>query len=305
MTDVVGRLDRLTLAELDDLHYECEAHYRDRILSSVRGTAQRSALFSEAYGVVVAILEERRRRHGVPMGAMGLCAGTSLVVAGLLGPPPARIFDVGCGAGVLVEALLERGYETRGLDVAPRLIALGRERMASNPRVRSRSREALALDNFLDVDLNTLGRGSYDLVHSNDVLEHLHPDDAPAFMERVSALLRPGGYFWLVTPNHWTGPGDATQLRHPLGTPAKGLHLHEYTLGELTTLLHTSGFGSVRARLWAGGRFRKESGFRVSYARVKLAAEPALSLLPPRWRKRLMGVMDYASVLAQKPMQAP
>ena len=41
-------------------------------------------------------------------------------------PAGARVADLGCGSGVFTELLRRRGYQSIGLDISPKLIALGR-----------------------------------------------------------------------------------------------------------------------------------------------------------------------------------
>jgi len=41
-------------------------------------------------------------------------------------PAGARVADLGCGSGVFTELLRQRGYQSIGLDISPKLIALGR-----------------------------------------------------------------------------------------------------------------------------------------------------------------------------------
>ena len=41
-------------------------------------------------------------------------------------PAGARVADLGCGSGVFTELLRRRGYQSVGLDISPKLIALGR-----------------------------------------------------------------------------------------------------------------------------------------------------------------------------------
>ncbi len=298
MIGTTGDLGRLSLAELDDLHYECEVHFRERILAASAGTSERSALFTEAYEALALILGERRRRSGATMGALGLPGDAAARICELLGPPPGRVLDIGCGSGVLVQSLLAWGYPARGIDVSPRLVAVGRERIVRE--LGARCGDVLACGDFLHA--GAIEGGPFDLVHSNDVLEHIHPDDASTFVRRAFELLRPGGWFWLVTPNRWTGPGDATVLRHPPGTPSRGLHLKEYTLAELAGLVRRAGFASIRARLWSGGRLRNATAFLPAFATVKLAIEPVLAMLPPRVRRRILWMMDYATVLARRPI---
>ena len=43
--------------------------------------------------------------------------------------------------------------------------------------------------------------GSIDFAYSNQLMEHLHPDDAESQLENVFTALRPGGAYLCITPN--------------------------------------------------------------------------------------------------------
>lgn len=47
--------------------------------------------------------------------------------------PGARLLDVGCGSGVTVQYLRERGYSASGVDLSARLLQAGRQRAATLP----------------------------------------------------------------------------------------------------------------------------------------------------------------------------
>ena len=43
-------------------------------------------------------------------------------------PPGALVADLGCGSGVFTERLRRQGYRSIGVDISPKLIALGRRK---------------------------------------------------------------------------------------------------------------------------------------------------------------------------------
>ncbi|MDP9179471.1 MAG: class I SAM-dependent methyltransferase, partial [Gemmatimonadota bacterium] len=47
-----------------------------------------------------------------------------------------------------------------------------------------------------------------DVAYSNQLLEHLHPDDAVEQLRSVRSVLKPGGTYLCVTPNRLSGPHD-------------------------------------------------------------------------------------------------
>jgi phosphatidylinositol alpha-1,6-mannosyltransferase len=285
----------LSRSQLDDLHFDWEVAYASAIKQSLPGSAERETLFAAAYGGLTTILREMRARDGRDLDApMGFNSAHFNSIVEIAGPAPRTILDVGCSAGTLVRALIAHGYDAYGIDISEDLVSKARE-LAKNSFGQDLS-ERFSVGNFLRHDF---GNQTFDFIHSNDVLEHIHSDEASAFLSKCRRLMRPGGVLWLITPNRLTGPGDATTLRLPWGTPAIGLHLKEYTLAELSTLLRQANFCQVESRLFGAGRGRRPTKPRTIYARIKRAAEPVLGGIPFHLRRRIMGVFDYSLTIAR------
>ena len=90
---------------------------------------------------------------------------------------------------------------------------------------------------------------SVDLVYSNGLMEHLHPDDAVDQLRNIYAALAPGGRYICCTPHRLTGPHDISAHFDDVATC---FHLREYTAAELEALFHDAGFSKVTILL--GGR---------------------------------------------------
>lgn len=88
---------------------------------------------------------------------------------------------------------------------------------------------------------------SIDVAYSNQLIEHLHPDDARAHFALVKRLLKPGGTYVLATPERWTGPHDISRY---FSDVAEGFHLHEWDYPELLDALRAAGLRPSRA-WWA------------------------------------------------------
>ena len=56
-------------------------------------------------------------------------------------PRGARVADLGCGSGVFTDLLQRAGYSSIGLDISPKLVALGREQTSRPGTDRGRRRE--------------------------------------------------------------------------------------------------------------------------------------------------------------------
>jgi len=104
----------------------------------------------------------------------------------------ARVLDVGCGGGLLSEALAEAGADVTAIDLAPDLLKIARlHGLESGIRVdyRQVSAEALA----------TEMPGAFDAITCMEMLEHV-PDPA-SILRACATLLRPGGRLFVSTLN--------------------------------------------------------------------------------------------------------
>ena len=93
-------------------------------------------------------------------------------------------------------------------------------------------------------------RNSVDVAYSNQLMEHLHPDDALEQVHNILDVLKPGGVYICITPNRITGPHDVSR---GFDEEATGFHLKEYTTSELTALFREVGFSKVRSYVGARG----------------------------------------------------
>lgn len=80
---------------------------------------------------------------------------------------------------------------------------------------------------------------SIDVAYSDQLMEHLHPDDAVAQLANIYRSLAPGGVYLCITPNRLSGPHDVSGYFEDI---ASGFHLKEYTAGELDRLFRAAGF---------------------------------------------------------------
>jgi SAM-dependent methyltransferase len=117
-----------------------------------------------------------------------------------------------------------------------------------------------------------VGTSSVDLVYSNQLMEHLHPDDARTQLEEIVRDLAPGGRYVCITPNRATGPHDVSKY---FDDEATGLHLKEYTVRELLNLFHLAGFKRARTYVGTRGLFLlAPHGLLETAERRVLAMEP-------------------------------
>ena len=127
---------------------------------------------------------------------------------------------------------------------------------------------------------------SVDVAFSDQLMEHLHPDDAREQLQQVYEALAPGGTYVCMTPNRLAGPHDVSQY---FGDVATGLHLHEYTIGELVGMFREVGFENFR--LYAGGK-----GWYVRFP-LALALDAEIRIARMPGRRTLARLLPVRAVL--------
>jgi S-adenosylmethionine-dependent methyltransferase len=111
--------------------------------------------------------------------------------------PPARIVDVGGGAGQQAIPLLRKGHEVTILDPSQEMLAEARRRLAQEDEdVRRRVR---LVEGTGERAHETLGGEKFDAALCHGVLMYL--EDPRPMIQALSALLRPGGILSVLTKN--------------------------------------------------------------------------------------------------------
>ena len=104
-----------------------------------------------------------------------------------------KVLDVGCGGGVLSDAMARAGAQVTGIDLAAKALRVAQlhalEAQTPNVNYREVSAEALAQEQ----------PGTFDMVTCMEMLEHV-PDPA-SVVRACAALVKPGGWVFFSTLN--------------------------------------------------------------------------------------------------------
>ncbi len=152
--------------------------------------------------------------------------------------PVGRFLDVGSNGGFMVEAARERGFDSFGVDIDGVSVGYAKEHYPQN-RFFHGTVESLAAGVFGDEF-----RESFDLAYSSEVIEHV--PDAEGCAAAIAALLKPGGYLFITTPDisHWRRPRDV-EAWDAFCPPS---HCIYFNPDSLSLLLGRHGLKTVRRR---------------------------------------------------------
>ncbi len=104
----------------------------------------------------------------------------------------AKVLDIGCGAGLLSEALAGEGARVTAIDLAPELIDVAKlHQLEAGHQIDYRVQSAEAIADELP--------GGFDAVTCMEMLEHV--PDPGSVIEACARLLKPGGRLFLSTLN--------------------------------------------------------------------------------------------------------
>lgn len=152
-------------------------------------------------------------------------------------PPPARIFELGCGNGATARYFAALGYDVTGVDPSASGIRYAGAEPAPNVHLETGSTEEDLAARF----------GVFPVVISLEVIEHCV--SVRQYAERLRALVAPGGVAIISTPYHGylknlavVASGRFDRHFDPLW---EGGHLHFFSIPKLREMFRRAGFRSA------------------------------------------------------------
>lgn len=107
-----------------------------------------------------------------------------------------KIFELGCGPGILAEYLIHEGAKVVGFDVSPKMIELAKDRNKKNATF-------FVADGAKPLPLSDSSNAQFDMAVSSLAIDYIKDWSVP--LKEVHRLLRPGGKFIFT-------------IQHPLGS---------------------------------------------------------------------------------------
>lgn len=148
-----------------------------------------------------------------------------------------RVLDVGCGGGILSEALAERGASVLGIDLAESALQAAEAHRAGQ-----------AIEYRLESSRETAARGEvFDVVTCMEMLEHVA--DPAAVLRDIHALLKPGGWAFFSTINRTFKArlGAVYAAEYLLHLVPQGTHQYDWFIkpAELSRMAERAGLAPV------------------------------------------------------------
>lgn len=283
MVEHKHRADPRPLALIRE-HYDIEKGLAARLRTST--AAERGKLYGALYDELFRRVPHHPQltRKASAEETRGIVARQVAFLRGFV-RSDSTFLEVGCGDCALSFAMAGSVSKVLAVDVSAEITA-----SAATP-----SNFELVISDGTSIPV---APGSVNVAYSNQLMEHLHPDDVRTQLVNLYRALAPGGAYVCITPNRLIGPHDVSR---GFDREATGMHLREYTNLDLSSMFREVGFRSVRIYTSVRGRtFGVPSSLVMLVERAVLGAPQALGDALSR-SFLVSGLLRNCRVVAIKP----
>ncbi len=179
----------------------------------------------------------------------------------MLPPELGTLVDIGCGPGILLREVIDRGMQaTRivGTDFAPNMIAQANEGLVAGGHAGKAELRVASVMNL------PFENASVDTAVCMGLMEYI--DDEPIALAEIARVTRPGATVIITLPNKWSpyrlwhrllnrvfgalerfflNSKQLTQIEFMVGPFTKGVSHHEYSEWAYRRFLRRQGFSTV------------------------------------------------------------
>jgi SAM-dependent methyltransferase len=257
------------------LHYTVERQLADRLREAADAN-ERQRICATMYDELFRLVPDHPRlaEKGESTALRERDIGWNLAQLKPYLRPGCTFLEVGAGDCALAARVAETASKVFAVDISARA---RKSRLPRNVRfVKTRGTD-------IGVPLETV-----DVAFSDQLMEHLHPDDALVQLRNIHRALRPGGAYVCVTPNRLYGPSDVSGYFEDV---ARGFHLREYSVREIRAIFREAGFPTLHVYIGARGLFLRCPAFLVE------TFETTIEWLPGRVRRAVAKISILRALL--------
>lgn len=213
--------------------YDVEAHYKieKELANKIKKSpfCERLQLYSTVYDDLFKLVPcHPQLTRKKTIGDVSSRVSHQLKLINKLNPKSKIILEVGAGDCSLSLALSKNAKYVYAVDVS--------KIISKNTKLPSNL--SLVICNGIEMSIPQ----EVDIAFSNQLIEHLHPEDAYKQMLTIYDKLKNKGSYICITPNRIFGPHDVSKY---FDTIANGLHLKEYSINELYKMFSDSGYRDI------------------------------------------------------------
>jgi SAM-dependent methyltransferase len=217
-------------------HYLLERNLADQLRQTAKES--RGDTYREVYATLFSRLPDHPQHNGNFQDNAYVSRQADLLRK--LAPAGCSFVEIGAGDARLAMEMASHCRSVIAVDVTDTLFR----------RDRAPANVSFVLTSGTNIDIPS---ESVDFVYSNQLMEHLHPEDAEDQLREIVRILKPGGRYFCITPNVTSGPHDVSKY---FDQAATGFHLKEYSFASLASAMRTAGFRDATALLVRQGDYR-------------------------------------------------
>jgi SAM-dependent methyltransferase len=263
-------------------HYEIERQLADRLRKSTG--AERLRLYGEVYDELFQRVPDHiQLARARDEASRNEAVEEKLRLLSRFLRPDTVFLEIGAGDCSLTEAVSKRVRISYALDVSAEILQFHQKA----PNIRAVLSDGCS---------TPVPDGTVTLAYSNQVMEHIHPDDARGQLANIYRALAPGGTYLCITPSRLNGPHDVSMYFDNVATC---FHLKEYTFRDLRDTFRSAGFRSVTPYIGMAGRYVAVPPMALSVFENCIESLPRVIRRDVMTRRPLCNLL-FLSVIARK-----